>query len=129
MEGAIQLAEFLKQNDFRPEQVQDFIPTPMTPATCMWFTGTDPITMKEVFVERDLQRKKQQKALMQHWRPENQGLVKEALRDAGRTDLIGTHQDALVEQYRRMGWQPPVKQGKLHGRPKRRLQRALDRRV
>src|SRR6185503_16728623 len=52
IDGAVKLAEFLKEGNFRPEQVQDFIPTPMTPATCMWFTGIDPITMKQAYVEK-----------------------------------------------------------------------------
>ncbi|MBI5495212.1 MAG: YgiQ family radical SAM protein [Deltaproteobacteria bacterium] len=119
MDGAIALANFLKEGNFRPEQVQDFIPTPMTPATCMWFTGIDPLTLRAVYVERDGQKKKQQKALMQYWRPENHGLVKDALRGAGRADLLGTHRTALVEEYQRMGWQPPRDKGKFHGRPKR----------
>ncbi len=119
VDGAITLANFLKEGNFRPDQVQDFIPTPMTPATCMWFTGIDPITMKEAYVEKDQEKKRQQKALMQFWRPENHGLVKEALRDAGRTDLIGRGRTALVEEYQRMGWQPPKDKGKFHGRPKR----------
>jgi uncharacterized radical SAM protein YgiQ len=119
MDGAIKLANFLKEGNFRPEQVQDFIPTPMTPATCMWFTGIDPITMKPVYVEKDMKRKRQQKALMQYWRPENTQLVKEALQEAGRTELLGTGKKALVEEYTRMGWRPPTSKGKFHGRPKR----------
>jgi len=122
--GAVRLAEFLKAGNFRPEQVQDFIPTPMTPATCMFLTGIDPVTMKPVYVEKDMQRKKQQKALMQYWRPENQQLVKEALREVGRDDLVGTGKQTLVEEYQRMGWRPPTKQGKSHGRPKKHGARA-----
>ncbi|MEW5849645.1 MAG: YgiQ family radical SAM protein [Myxococcota bacterium] len=117
MNSAIKLAEFLRQGNFRPEQVQDFIPTPMTPATCMWLTGIDPVTMKQTYVEKDINRKRMQKALMQYWRPENHKLVKEALTEAGREDLMGTHKTALVEKFQRMGWRPPVKQGKNHGRP------------
>jgi uncharacterized radical SAM protein YgiQ len=117
LQGAVRLAETLHREGIRPEQVQDFIPTPMTAATCMFHTGIDPVTMKPVHVERDAHRKRQQKALVQHWRPENQELVKEALHEAGRGDLVGFHQGALVEPHVRHGWRPPVKQGKLHGRP------------
>ena len=56
---------------------------------------------------------------MQYWRPENEQLVKEALREAGRTELLGTGKAALVEEYKRMGWRPPSNKGKSHGRPKR----------
>lgn len=118
-DGAIRLAEFLKQGNFRPDQVQDFIPTPMTPATCMWFTGIDPLTMKEVYVEKDMEEKRRQRALMQYWKPENRDLVMSALDDAGRTDLVGSHAGALVPVHQKMGWQPSRDKGKYHGRPKR----------
>ena len=94
--GAVDLAEFLKARNLRPRQVQDFIPTPSTPATCMWWTGIEPVSMKHVRVERSMRGKRKQKALMQYFLPENADLVREGLRDAGRTDLVGRHRDALV---------------------------------
>lgn len=118
-DGAIALAQFLKAGNFRPDQVQDFIPTPMTPATCMWFTGVDPLTMKAVSVEHTAAGRKQQRALMQYWKPENRSDVLDALRQAGREDLVGNHANALVPLHERKGWQPTRDKGKSHGRPKR----------
>jgi uncharacterized radical SAM protein YgiQ len=107
MDGAVELAEFLKARNLRPRQVQDFIPTPGTPATCMWWTGIDPLTLERVWVERSLRQKRKQKALMQHFLPENQDLVREALAETGRTDLIGRHPKALVG-FRAPGKRQPV---------------------
>jgi len=105
--NAVNLAEFLKARNLRPRQVQDFIPTPGTPATCMWWTGIEPHSMKEVWVETKMRSKKKQKALLQYWRPENETLVREALRDAGRTDLIGHGKKALAPP-NRGGQRKPV---------------------
>lgn len=96
MDGAVDLAEFLKARNLRPRQVQDFIPTPGTPATCMWWSGIEPVSMKQVWVETKSREKRKQKALMQYFLPENQTLVREALRDTGRGDLVGYHRGALV---------------------------------
>jgi len=101
MKGAVDLAEFLKARNLRPRQVQDFIPTPGTPATCMWWTGIEPISMKRVHVERKMRNKRKQKALMQYFLPQNEELVREALHDAGRTELIGRKQGSLVDFSRR----------------------------
>ncbi|MCC6809993.1 MAG: YgiQ family radical SAM protein [Deltaproteobacteria bacterium] len=95
----IELALFLKKNGFRPQQVQDFIPTPMDVATTMYYTGIDPLTMTPVHVAKGLNDKKTQRALMQFFRPENYFVVREALEKAGRKDLIGTHCDALIPPY------------------------------
>ncbi len=95
--GAIGLAQFLKERNLRPRQVQDFIPTPATPATCMWWTGIEPQSMRRVWVERKMRRKRAQKALMQYWMPENADLIREALRASGRDDLIGYGREALVK--------------------------------
>lgn len=103
VDGAIALAQFLKQRKLRPQQVQDFIPTPSTPATCMWWTGIDPSTMREVFVEKKQRGKRKQRALLQYWLPDNAPLVREALREAGRADLIGHGPDALVPGWDRVG--------------------------
>ncbi len=93
---AIELALFLKRENLRPEQVQDFYPTPGTVSTCMFYTGLDPFTMESVYVPRTPQEKAEQRALLQYFRPENRSLVLNALRKAGRTDLIGTGKDCLV---------------------------------
>ena len=96
MKGAVDVAEFLNARNLKPQQVQDFIPTPGTPATCMWWTGIDPHTMNRVHTTTKMRDKRKQKALLQHWKPENETLVREALVEAGRTDLIGDGKDALA---------------------------------
>ncbi len=93
---AIELSLFLKKEGLRPEQVQDFYPTPGTVSTCMFYTGLDPLTMEKVYVPRTPQEKAQQRALLQYYRPENRKIVLEALRRAGRQDLIGTGKNCLV---------------------------------
>jgi uncharacterized radical SAM protein YgiQ len=92
----VELALWLKQNNLRPRQVQDFIPTPMAIATAMYFTGLDPLTMEPVPVVRDLREKKLMKALLYWWDPAQQPLAREALRKAGRSDLIGNGRGCLV---------------------------------
>ena len=92
----IQLAVFLKQNGYRPDQVQDFIPAPLDVATCMYYTGLDPFTMKPVYIARKLSDRRTQRALMQFFKPENYFEVRAALRQAGRQDLIGDGCDALI---------------------------------
>src|SRR6266446_6370852 len=92
----IELALFLKRNGYRPDQVQDFIPAPMDVATCMYYTGLDPFTGREVYVAQHLRDRKLQRALMQFFKPENYFEVREALRAAGRADLIGDGCDALI---------------------------------
>jgi hypothetical protein len=85
----IDLALYLKRSGYRPDQVQDFIPAPFDIATCLYYTGIDPFTKKEVHVSRGLKDRKMQRALMQFFKPENYFTVREALIEAGRTDLIG----------------------------------------
>ncbi len=92
----INLAVFLKQNGYKPDQVQDFIPAPLDVATCMYYTGLDPFTKKPVFIAKGLRDRKTQRALMQFFKSENYFEVREALRQAGRTDLIGDGCDALI---------------------------------
>ena len=89
MEDAVKLAVYLKDHGVRPEQVQDFYPTPGTISTCMYYTGIDPITMKSVYVPRDPQEKAMQRALLQYNDPKNARLIREALRKCGREDLTG----------------------------------------
>ncbi|HYE90130.1 MAG TPA: YgiQ family radical SAM protein, partial [Terriglobales bacterium] len=96
LEDMVELALWLKKNGRRPRQVQDFIPTPMAMATCMYHTGLDPMTMEPVYTATGLRAKKLQKALLLYWSPEQWPLAREALREAGRADLIGTGPDALV---------------------------------
>ena len=96
LKDAVELALFIKRNHLRPEQVQDFYPTPGTISTCMFYTGLDPYTMKEVYVPRSSKEKAMQRALMQYFIPKNKPLVLEALKLAGRTDLIGRGENCLV---------------------------------
>lgn len=96
LEDAVQLAEWLNKQGHMPEQVQDFYPTPGTLATCMWYTGIDPRTMKAVFVPKAPHDKALQRALMQWRKPQNRALVLEALRKTGREDLIGYGKRCLV---------------------------------
>lgn len=96
LDDAIELALFLKKNHIRPEQVQDFYPTPGTISTCMFYTGLDPYTMEEVYVARSEHDKALQRALLQYFNPKNQRLVEEALKKAKRYDLIGYDKNCLI---------------------------------
>lgn len=96
LNDAIELAKFLKAEGLHPEQVQDFYPTPGTVSTCMFYTGIDPLTMEKVYVPKTPQEKAQQRALLQYYKPENRKVVIDALRKAGRHDLIGTGKNCLV---------------------------------
>lgn len=93
---AVELAVFEKRHNIRPEQVQDFYPTPGTISTAMFFTGLDPYTMEPVFVPRTAEEKAMQRALLQYFKPQNRDLVEKALRLAKRTDLIGHGKDCLI---------------------------------
>jgi uncharacterized radical SAM protein YgiQ len=95
-EEMIELAIFLKERGYRPRQVQDFIPAPMDVATCMYWTGLDPMTMKPVESARRLRDREVQRALLQFFKPENDALVRQTLRKAGREDLIGDGPDCLI---------------------------------
>ncbi len=96
LKEAIELAVYLKKNHIRPEQVQDYYPTPGTVSTCMYYTGLDPLTMRPVKVTRNPHEKALQRALMQYWEPSNYDLAKEALLKGGRADLIGFGPDCLI---------------------------------
>jgi len=96
VEAMIHLAVYLKQNGYKPDQVQDFIPAPMDIATCMYHTGIDPMSGKKIPVAQHLRDRKFQRALMQFFKPENYFLVRQALIKAGRRDLIGDGCDALI---------------------------------
>lgn len=96
LKDAVELALFLKQEHLRPEQVQDFYPTPGTISTCMFYTGLDPYTLKTVYVPRTDREKAMQRALLQYFNPMNKELVIAALKEAGRSDLIGSGPNCLV---------------------------------
>jgi len=102
MNDAISLALCLKRDHYAPEQVQDYYPTPGTASTVMFYTGINPMDMKPVYVATDYHEKQLQRALLQYNRPQNHEMVREALRKAGREDLIGYGPDCLV---------PPAKEG------------------
>lgn len=93
---AIELAVFEKRHNIRPEQVQDFYPTPGTISTAMFHTGLDPYTMEPVFVPKTSEEKAMQRALLQYFKPQNRDLVEKALRIAKQTDLIGHGKDCLI---------------------------------
>lgn len=96
LKEAVELAEYLRDLGYMPEQVQDFYPTPSTISTCMYYTGLDPRTMEPVYVPVSPHEKAMQRALIQYRDPENYELVTEALNKAGRTDLIGFDRKCLV---------------------------------
>jgi len=96
LKDAVELALYLKRKGISPEQVQDFYPTPGTVSTVMFYTGIDPLTMKPVYVARDYNEKRMQRALLQYSRPENAELVRQALIKCGRRDLIGYGANCLV---------------------------------
>lgn len=96
LRDAVNLAVFLKKNHIRPEQVQDFYPTPGTISTCMFYTGLDPFTLKEVFVPSSQEDKWLQRSLLQYYKPENRRAVLMALKKTGREDLIGTDPNCLI---------------------------------
>ncbi len=88
LRDAVNLAEYLYENHMKPEQVQDFYPTPGTVSTCMFYTGLDPYTLKPVFVEKTREGKATQRALLQYYEPYNSAKVIEALKKVHREDLI-----------------------------------------
>ena len=93
----IALAQFLKRTGFRPDKVQDFIASPMDIATCMYYTGIEPISGEEVYVARSMRERKLQRALLQFFKPENYFDVREALLEAGREELIGDGPECLIK--------------------------------
>lgn len=96
LDDAIELAVFLKKHNIRPEQVQDFYPTPGTISTCMFYTELDPYTMEQVYVAKTPHDKALQRALLQYYDSKNYKLCEEALRRAHRTDLIGSGRNCLI---------------------------------
>lgn len=110
LKEAVELAEYCRDLGYMPEQVQDFYPTPSTMSTCMYYTGVDPRTMKPVYTPKSTHEKALQRALIQYRDPKNYDLVIEALRKAGRMDLVGYGPECLVR---------PRKGGGSHGGPVR----------
>lgn len=96
LKEAVELAEYVRDLGYMPQQVQDFYPTPGTVSTCMYYTGLDPRTMKPVYVPKKPHEKAMQRALIQYRDPKNYELVKEALLKAGRGDLIGFDRHCLI---------------------------------
>ena len=100
LKEAVELAEYLRDLGYMPEQVQDFYPTPSTISTCMYYTGLDPKTLTPVYVPTNPHEKAMQRALIQYRNPKNYDLVEEALKKAGRTDLIGYDKKCLIRPRR-----------------------------
>ena len=113
LNDAVELAVYLKTKGIRPEQVQDFYPTPGTVSTVMYYTGLDPLTGKAVYCTDDYHEKQLQRALLQYNRKENAPLIREALLRVGREDLIGNGQHCLVGYPKRT-----FTEGKTGGRAK-----------
>lgn len=103
LNDAIELALYLKKINHMPEQVQDFYPTPSTLSTCMYYTGLDPRTMEPVYVPKSPKEKQMQRALMQYKNPANYEIVVEALKKAGRADLIGYGSQCLIRPRKEEG--------------------------
>lgn len=100
VDDAIELAEFLREIGYHPEQVQEFIPTPGSLSTAMYYTGIHPLTGKPIFVPKSTEQRQVQRALLQFRHPKNRRLVSMALRTAGRTDLIGSGPRCLIRPER-----------------------------
>jgi uncharacterized radical SAM protein YgiQ len=100
LNAAVELAEYVRDMGYNPEQVQDFYPTPGSLSTCMYYTGVDPRAMEKVYVPRSPHDKAMQRALLQYRDPKNYGLVHEALIRAGREDLIGYDKKCLIRPKR-----------------------------
>lgn len=97
---AIELAEFLREIGYHPEQVQEFIPTPGSLSAAMYYTGLNPLTGREIFVPRTPEQRQMQRALLQYRNPKNRRIVLQALRKAGRNDLIGYAPGCLLRPER-----------------------------
>jgi uncharacterized radical SAM protein YgiQ len=96
LKEAVELAEYLRDMGYMPEQVQDFYPTPSTMSTVMYYTGINPVDMKPVYVCKNPHEKNMQRALIQYRNPKNYDLVMEALKLAHREDLIGFDKKCLI---------------------------------
>lgn len=99
LEDAVELAEYLRDTHYQPEQVQDFYPTPGTLSTAMFFTGLDPMTMEKVYIPKSKTEKAMQRALLQFKNPAKHDLIRAALTQVNRTDLIGYGPKCLVKPF------------------------------
>ncbi len=118
LKEAIELAEYLRDIGYMPEQVQDFYPTPSTMSTVMYYTGINPVDMKPVYVCRNPHEKAMQRALIQYRNPKNYELVYEALKAAHREDLIGFDKKCLIRPRRIAGEGEKAKAGIKYERDK-----------
>ena len=109
LKEAVALAEYLRDQGVSPEQVQDFYPTPSTLSTCMYYTGVDPRDMKPVYVPKNPHEKAMQRALIQYRDPKNRDLVLEALKKAGRMDLVGFDRHCLIRPRKLKGEEFPAR--------------------
>ena len=114
----LRLALYLKRHGIKPDKVQDFIPGPMDIATCMYHTGLDPMTGKAVYVPRGGRERRLQRALLQYFKPENYADVREALIEAGRSDLIGEGPDCLISSHRPKPVEMPGEKSQGRARPR-----------
>ena len=124
LKEAVELAEYVRDLGYMPEQVQDFYPTPSTLSTVMYYTGLDPRTMEPVYVPTDPHEKAMQRALIQYHDPKNYALVHEALEKAGRTDLIGYGPKCLIRP--RKGEKTTEKQAEISARQPQKAVRGRD---
>ncbi|MCL1824294.1 MAG: DUF3362 domain-containing protein, partial [Oscillospiraceae bacterium] len=92
---------YLKKHKIKPEQVQDFYPTPGAISTAKFYTGLNQFTKKEVYVPRSAKEKQMQRALLQYYKPENRGLIISALKITNRRDLIGSGSQCLIKDEQR----------------------------
>jgi uncharacterized radical SAM protein YgiQ len=119
LKAAVELAEYLRDLGYMPEQVQDFYPTPGTLSTCMFYTEIDPRTMQKVYVPKTPHEKAMQRALIQYRKPQNYELVCEALKKAGREDLIGFDKHCLIRPKRTGSGKPYAGKPKEDKKPVR----------
>ena len=118
----MELAEYIRDLGYMPEQVQDFYPTPSTISTCMYYTGLDPRTMRPVYIPDNPHEKAMQRALIQYKNPAMYDLAEEALIKAGRQDLIGFGSKCLLRprkkggMYEKNGMVNPKNIGKKAGK-------------
>jgi radical SAM superfamily enzyme YgiQ (UPF0313 family) len=99
LRAMIELALYLKRHGLKPDKVQDFIPGPMDIATCMYYTGQDPFTGEAIYVPRGDRERRLQRALLQYFKLENYGDVREALKQADRLDLVGDRPESLIPSH------------------------------
>jgi uncharacterized radical SAM protein YgiQ len=133
LRAMIELALYLKRHGLKPDKVQDFIPGPMDIATCMYYTGQDPSNSEPVYVPRGDRERRLQRALLQYFKPENYGDVREALKQADRLDLVGDRPECLIPSHwpkmtaGRKPQSPPAKGKPAAGyRPRRKTAKRRD---